>query len=187
MSHSQVQENIANWSDEQSICRGGGVCLESSIGVLKNCLIAGNDADNPAHLVGKGGGLYINGAHVQLENCTIAGNRARPAFGAPWHLAVWNRENCVAADEIPELTALTVEIRASDVMTELPLPLKITRTGRLAQTRPPGANCSSAADPCRPPKGNHAYQSRFVSSRNRECPPLWQRHARAYSLGMAPA
>ena len=42
------------------------------------------------------------------------------AFGAPWHLAVWNRENCIAGDEIPELTALTVEIRASDVMTELP-------------------------------------------------------------------
>jgi hypothetical protein len=39
-------------------------------------------------------------------------------FGSPWHVITWNREQC-ATPQVPPGTALTVEVRAADVQTEL--------------------------------------------------------------------
>jgi len=82
---------------------GGGISIGDSIGIIDNCLVAGNVAIYPtSSSAGLGGGISVNSGNITIANCTIVGNVSN-LYGAGlyfWYDTVANVYNCIIWDNI---------------------------------------------------------------------------------------
>ena len=72
------------------IGNGGGVCIDTAGGTLRNCLVMGNTATNAAG----GGGVYAYGASSMITNCDIIGNAAWRDGGGAYLVSAAKMWNC---------------------------------------------------------------------------------------------
>lgn len=68
------------------LCRGGGICAETSGFEITDCIIRGNCATNatPNGKAGCGGGIYAGAAGTVVSNCLIYGNMASALGGGAY-------------------------------------------------------------------------------------------------------
>ena len=57
-----------NIADNHSVYTGGGIQVDQSTAIIKDCTITGNSAGRD------GGGVYVNNEDAAIEGCTITGN-----------------------------------------------------------------------------------------------------------------